>query len=109
VRQWHESAQCREKLHAEAFIDSCQLVGFGIGSLKTDDDATNRANAAAGVQPEHDRNRPAQGSVGGLGEPKKHSIPSVEKPEPSLDDRSLARLRDEKAARFAIACFLAQQ
>ena len=72
-------------------------------------DPTNRVDAAAGNQPHDDCNPPAQGSVGALGQAEKNSESSVEKPEPALDDRSLARLRDEKAARFAIACFLAQQ
>jgi len=85
---------------------SCQLVGFGIGSLKTDDDATNRANAAAGVRPSTIVTGRLRAVSGVLASQRNTAFPASKKPEPSLDDRSLRTLEDEKAARFAIACFL---
>jgi hypothetical protein len=52
---------------------------------------------------------PLKAGVGAVGQAEEISVSSVEKAEPVLHDPYLPHLRDEKAARFAIACFLAQQ
>jgi hypothetical protein len=84
-------------------------VRFGTGSRKMGDDATNRVDGAAADGHDDICNQPSQAAVAVLGAPEKTILSGVQNPETALHDRSLQRLRDEKAARFAIACFLAEQ
>jgi len=84
------------------------IVRFWTGSRKIEDDATNRVEVVFGNERDDNYSPPAQ-RVWALVTPAKTGASSVEEPEPAFDDRSFARLRDEKAAGFAIACFLAQK